>query len=106
MPVDARAEYDKLAAELAETTPTTVTKMFGMPSLKAANGKAYAGLFNEAMVFKLGGPALAEALALPGAQAFDPMGGRPMKEWVEVPVEHVSKWPELARKALEYVQGS
>jgi hypothetical protein len=54
MSVDARAEYDRIAAELAETSGITITKMFGVPSLKAANGKAFAAFYDDAMVFKLG----------------------------------------------------
>ncbi len=45
----------------------------------------------------------AEALALSDARLFDPMGGRPMKEWIEVPVEHASLWLGFARAALRYV---
>jgi hypothetical protein len=45
----------------------------------------------------------AEALALPGAHLFDPMEGRPMKEWVVVPAEQASKWLELAHAAFQHV---
>jgi hypothetical protein len=55
------------------------------------------------MVFKLSGAPHAEALGLAGAQLFDPMGARPMKEWVQVPGTHAKQWPRLARAALEYV---
>jgi len=56
------------------------------------------------MVFKLGGASHAEALALFGAKLFDPSErGRPMKEWVVVPLEHVSRWLEFARYAFDYV---
>ena len=43
------------------------------------------------MVFKLEGDDHAQALALPGAQLFDPMGGRPMKAWVQVPAAQVGR---------------
>jgi len=59
------------------------------------------------MVFKLPLPQHSEALNLTGAQLFDPSGrGRPMKEWVVVPVEHASRWSEFARAALQYVDGT
>jgi hypothetical protein len=99
---DARTTYDAVAAELTATSSAITGKMFGMPCLKN-NGKAFAGYFNSAMIFKLTAPEHGEALALPDARLFDPMGGRPMKEWVEVPVEHAARWPELARAALRYV---
>ena len=74
--------------------------MFGMDCF-TANGKAAGGLSGEDMVFKLTDPAQREqALAIPGAHAFDPMGGRPMKEWVVVPKAHADRWPDLAETAV------
>lgn len=70
-------------------------KMFGMPIHKA-RGKAFAGLWGDAMVFKLIGEDHAAALALEGAEPFDPSGtGRAMKEWVVVPADHGESWPDL-----------
>ncbi len=102
MSSDPRAEYDAVVSEMIASTPANSGMMFGMPCLKN-NGKAFAGFYNGAMVFKLGGARHAEALALSGSRSFDPMGGRPMKEWVEVPAEHASRWLELAQEALRYV---
>jgi hypothetical protein len=106
MPEDARAGYDDVVAELTATSAATGGQMFGMPCLKIG-GKAFAGLYGEAMVFKLPAGAHAQALALPGARLFDPSGrGRPMREWVEVPREHTSRWAEFGRQALAYVEGA
>lgn len=75
--------------------------MFGMPALKHG-GKAFAGLFGDAMVFKLAGAPHATALALKGAELFDPSGaGRPMKAWVVLPAPHHKAWPKMAASALE-----
>jgi len=105
MSIDSRNNYDAVASEITATSSATSGKMFGMPCLKH-NGKAFAGFYQGAMVFKLRAPQHAEALALPGARLFDPSGrGRPMKEWVEVPGEHASRWLELAREALRYAGG-
>ena len=99
---DPRAQFDAIATELWPLSATS-GQMFGMPCLKVG-GKAFAGLFHEAMAFKLQGDDHAAALALPGARLFDPSGrGRPMKEWVEVPADHAARWPELGRQALQYV---
>lgn len=104
MSSDPSSEYGEVAAEITATSPAITSKMFGMPCLKNSNGKAFAGYYQGAMTFKLGAPTHGEALALPGARLFDPSGmGRPMKEWVEVPSEHASRWLELAREALRYV---
>jgi hypothetical protein len=106
MSLDAQAEYDAVVSEMMATSPTSSGKMFGMPCLKNANGKAYAGYFEGTMVFKLGGVSHAEALEFSGARLFDPSErGRPMKEWVVLPIEHVSRWLEFARKAFDYVAG-
>lgn len=103
MSTDPRAAYDAVAAELMASAGALKGTMFGMPCLKRI-GKAFAGFFHDAMVFKLAAPAHARALALAGAQLFDPSGrGRPMQEWVIVPVEHAARWPEFGRAALEYV---
>jgi hypothetical protein len=106
MSLEPQAEYEAVVSEMMATSPTTSGKMFGMPCLKNSNGKAFAGYFEGAMVFKLGGDSHGEALALSGARLFDPSErGRPMKEWVVVPIEHVSRWLEFARNAFDYVAG-
>ena len=106
MSLEPQAEYEAVVSEMMATSPTSSGKMFGMPCLKNSNGKAFAGFFEGEMVFKLGGANHAEALALSGARLFDPSErGRPMKEWVVVPIEHVSRWLEFARKAFDYVGG-
>src|SRR5258706_6166079 len=99
------AEYDAVAEELAATSPTVPSSMFGMPCLKTGS-KAFAGFTEGAMVFKLGAPEHAEALALAGAHLFDPMGGRPMKEWVVVPAEHADPWLAPAPAPVCYLEGA
>jgi hypothetical protein len=102
---DSKTRYAALAEELAVSSGVTPSQMFGMPTLKAG-GKAFAGLYEDAMVFKLAGAAHSRALALSGAHIFDPSGmGRPMKAWVVVPAEHSDEWNELAREALSSLRG-
>jgi len=100
--MDAQARYDELADDLAaQNDDVTLGKMFGMPCVKRG-GKAIAGFWQESVVFKLPDAAARErALALDGAELFDPMGGRPMKEWVVVPASHADEWPGLADEALK-----
>jgi hypothetical protein len=93
----------KAYGEIVTALGADDSAMFGMPTMKA-DGKGFAGLFGDAMVFKLNGDAHASALALKGATLFDPSGmGRAMKEWVVVPKAHVKKWADLAASALGYV---
>jgi hypothetical protein len=105
MPQDPNATYDAVADDIVATSEATRSKMFGMPCLKIG-GRAFAGFSQGSMVFKLRGDAHARAIALPGARAFDPMGGRPMKEWVAVPAEQATHWTELAHLALANVAGA
>ena len=99
--MDAEKKYDDIAAALAEDGALK-SQMFGMPTMKVG-GKAFAGLYDEAMVFKLTGEAHKRALAMKGAHLFDPMDGRPMKEWVVVPASGAKEWQSLAKDALAYV---
>lgn len=94
--------YDEVAAGLAGSGVTR-GKMFGMPCLKSGK-KVIGGVWGEAMNFKLPPDAREAALGLAGAEPFDPGMGRPMKEWVVVPVAHADRWPELAEAALGYVK--
>ena len=103
---DARGQYEAIASELTAVGAATAGQMFGMPTLKT-RGKAFAGLYQGAMVFKLDVEARERALGLAGAHRFDPSGrGRPMKEWVVVPAEHAGEWSGLADNALEFVIGA
>jgi hypothetical protein len=102
--MDAQARYDEIADDLAaRNAEVELGQMMGMPAIKAG-GKMIGGFSRseEAMVFKLTNPMERElALALAGAHLFDPSGkGRPMKEWVAVPMAHADRWPELAQQAL------
>lgn len=82
---------------------TDIGKMFGKSCLKV-NGKAYAAFFKNDMVFKLADKAHEKAIALKGAKLWDPSGKkRPMKEWVQLPYTHKSKWKHFAEKAMQYV---
>ena len=103
MATDPRAAYDSVVKEMTASSPATSSKMFGMPCLKNELGKAFAGFTEGAMVFKLGAPEHAEALALAGAHLFDPGMGRPMKEWVVVPADQATRWLGLAQAAQRYV---
>ncbi len=97
----AEKQYKEIAALLAESDGAVSSQMFGMPVLKI-RGKAFTGLLEDALVFKLNGEAHTQAIALTGAKLFEPMLGRPMKEWVVVPVKNATHWAQLAKDAMEY----
>jgi molybdopterin biosynthesis enzyme MoaB len=100
-----RARFDALVDELRNELDVVGASMFGMPSIKRRGGKAFAGLSGDDMVFKLDGDEHAAALALEGAHLFEPMAGRPMKAWVQVPPTHETQWADLARKAEAGLEG-
>ncbi len=95
------ALFDDIATEL-EPRGVTAGAMFGKRALKA-NGKAFACLLGDAFAAKLGAgaPEHAEALALAGAELFDPSGkGRPFKDWVALPASESDRWAHYAGIAL------
>jgi len=99
---DPEDEYTRVGLQI---TGAEQSRMFGKPCCKTG-GKAFVAYFQDAMVFKLTGDTHAAALALDGAQLFDPSGKRrAMKEWVQVPFAHKDQWPELASAARQYVGG-
>jgi hypothetical protein len=100
---EAQIEFEHLANLLVLQPGVSKSKMFGMSSLMV-NGKAFAGLDGERMIFKLPVEVRSQTLGLEGARLFEPMAGRPMKEWVAVPVAQAERWQELAADALKYVK--
>lgn len=92
--------FQKIADQLAPIG-VVPSKMFGMDTWKL-NGKAFGGPWEDSMVFKLTDEKLLNgALKLPGAKQFDPMGGRPMKQWIQLGPEHQDKWQYYAEEATK-----
>ncbi|HYM19425.1 MAG TPA: hypothetical protein VEW28_00300 [Candidatus Kapabacteria bacterium] len=98
---EAEAAFEKIGNAIKGAE---ASRMFGMPCYKV-KGKAFFGLYNNDVVFKLTGDPHKEALALKGAKLFDPSGmNRPMKQWVQVPPAHKSKFAAFATEAFNYVK--
>lgn len=96
-------EYQKLVDHLAQTHGGVAGQMFGKKCIKM-NGKAGLALFTDCIVFKLPGSAHETAMGLDGSTLWDPSGkGRPMKEWVQVSIEHRDQFTQLAKAAADYV---
>jgi len=93
------ARFTALLDELSSERHVVKVSMFGMPAIKRRGGKAFCGMYGDDMLFKLAGEDHARALSLNGAHLFEPMAGRPMKAWVQVPPEHVAQYGDLARAA-------
>lgn len=71
-------------------------QMFGMPAA-FLNGNMFAGLHEERMVVRLTPDRLREAFETSGAAPFEPMPGRPMREYAVVPPSAVTDPAELDR---------
>ena len=79
-------------------------QMFGYPAA-FVNGNMFTGLHQESMVVRLP-ESKREALIARGGRTFEPMAGRPMREYIVVPPAIVGAPAELRRwtgDALEYV---
>jgi hypothetical protein len=85
--------FNGLINEIPDVKPG---KMFGALCMKTPNGKSGAMLWHDNIVVKLQGDSFEEAMRLQGSQAFEPMEGRPMKEWVQIPFSHKDKWKKFA----------
>lgn len=94
--------WEELVANVTARHPLRESKMFGMPCLKRENGKVVSGSWKDGgITVKLTDDAAREAaLALPGAQLFDPGMGRVMREWVHVPAAQSGVWERLVEQAI------
>src|ERR1051325_833555 len=82
---------------LPERPRIETQKMFGGVAAKV-NGNVFAGLFGRSTMLLLPEPDRSEALALPGAAWFDPMGdGRAQSEKIMLP-ERLMKEPAALKR--------
>ncbi len=90
-PPELIASFDRAAPEDPRVTRKP---MFGYPAM-FVNGNMFAGTFQDKVVVRLAEADRAELLTRRGAQQFEPMAGRPMKEYVVVPPAIVARTAEL-----------
>ncbi len=101
-PSEAVKAFETVTSGLAGAEPR---KMFGY-SCVFAKGNMFAGLHEAGLVLRLPDGHRGEFLKLKGAEQFEPMPGRVMREYVVVP-KMLLKAPEQLRqwmeKSLSYV---
>jgi TfoX/Sxy family transcriptional regulator of competence genes len=91
-PPELAAAFDRAAPK----DPKVVRKpMFGYPAL-FLNGNMFSGTFQDKVVARLAGAERERAIKA-GAKPFEPMPGRPMKEYVVLPAADVAKPASLAK---------
>ena len=100
-PPELVATFEKAVPKAAHVD---TRKMFGYPAC-FVRGNMFMGLYQDSFIVRLAEPDRAALLAQADARRFEPMPGRPMKEYVVVPAAMLSGGAELATwvaKALEY----
>jgi len=84
--------------------PAVQRKMFGYPA-GFVNGNMFMGLFQDEMILRLSEEPREELIKAHSAHLFEPMPGRPMKEYVSVPRTLMKDHKELAAwvaRAFDY----
>jgi TfoX/Sxy family transcriptional regulator of competence genes len=96
--MDWQKSPDSLIQSFAEAVPAAPTierrKMFGYPAA-FVGGNLFASLHGNDVVVRLSDEARASLLSQPGARIFEPMAGRPMREYVVVPPSIVADQSSL-----------
>jgi hypothetical protein len=75
-------------------------KMFGALCMKTSNGKSIAIYWEDTVVVKLQGDSRKIALMLNGVKLFEPITGRFMSEWVQIPYLHQDVWKDYILKSI------
>ncbi len=99
--------YKDIGQKFTELFETSMGQMFGKPCLKT-NKKAFAAFFKGEMVFKIGAEEVNILKAkYEGSTNWDPSGkNRPMKDWLQVPMDYSESWEQLAKEAYDYTRSN
>jgi hypothetical protein len=101
-PPELVARFGELAA-LA--TGADYREVFGYPSC-VRHGNMFMGLYEDSLILRLAEPDKAEFLSRYGAELFEPLPDRPMKEYVVVPPALVgtAEIEDWVRRSLAYAE--
>ena len=95
---------DLFASVLPEEPNIEKRQMFGYPCA-FVNGNMFTGLHQEALIVRLGEDDRKQLLDEAGARQFEPMPGRPMREYVALPeavLDDREKLAEIIASAKEF----
>lgn len=95
--------FHSAMADLPDAEPR---QMFGYPCA-FVKGQMLTGVFEDRIMLRLSDQDRAQFLKLPGARLFEPMSGRPMREYVELPpsiMNSPAKYRHWLERGLAYVQ--
>jgi TfoX/Sxy family transcriptional regulator of competence genes len=96
--------HETVGAALADDAAVDFKPMFGYPCYWTG-GNMFFATHQEYLILRLSENDRAAFLALPGAHQFEPMAGRPMREYVVVPsavVDDRAALRDWVRKAYGY----
>lgn len=98
---NARTRFDTIREYMVRSHSATSGTLYGKPCA-LLNGHAFLYFHQDWAAFLLKGRVRLQALALPGARFWDPMGreGSSM-DWVIVPDTHFLRWDRLAIEAVK-----
>jgi TfoX/Sxy family transcriptional regulator of competence genes len=89
--------------------PVTKRKMFGTESwFVEANAQMFAGVWGDALMVRLGEEGVGREIGSGSAMVFDPMGGRPMREYALIPSDRLADDSDLEswlHRGLEFASG-
>lgn len=97
------ALIERFARATAELPSIESRKMFGYPAI-FLNGNMVAGLFQDTMIVRLNARDRETLAAIRGAAPFEPMPGRPMREYMVLPASVVDA-PAKTREWLDRACG-
>lgn len=98
--MDTSKEWTELVEDMTELPDVAAGKMFGCLGLKTGK-KFFAMVWEDKLVVKLPKDRAAKVMKS-GGEAFQPMPGRTMGEWVVV--ANTKDWPTLAEESRVYVE--
>ena len=96
----------KFSALVPEDPSVERRKMFGYPA-EFVGGNLFMGLHREALILRLSEKDRSSLLRVAGASIFEPMPGRPMREYVVVPPSMIDRATSPARwigRSLDYAR--
>lgn len=101
-PPELVARFDELATLVGEADRK---QMFGYPSC-VLRGNMFMALHEDSLILRLAAPDRADFLSRYQATLFEPMPGRPMKEYVVVPpaVTGSGEVDDWVRRSLAYAE--
>lgn len=105
MPRASAEATKRLESLLAGDPRVRLRKMFGQPAA-FVNGHLCAGTFGSELFVRLGEADVATLAKVPGVRRFEPMPGRPMRQYLVLPPAMLKKATEARKwvaRSIEYV---